>query len=197
MATRAAQDLEALLGQLGKAARSNGAKVTVGEIVETFGTRSFGPLLLLAGLLGMTPVAAVPTAPSIIALITLLISGQLLFGRETIWIPRFLAKLSVKAASLNKAVNVARKPAHVADRVVRPRLKVFTGPVADRVVAAVCVIVALCVPPLELLPFVAFIPSLAIFTFGLGLVARDGLVVLIGLAVSAGALGFLAWKLLL
>ena len=42
------------------------------------------------------------------------------------------------------------------------------GPWYRRVVVALaCVQVAICVPPLELLPFVAFVPSLAIFTFGL------------------------------
>ena len=195
MATRAAQDLEGVLSELKTAAHSNGAKVSVGEIVDAFGRRSFGPLLLLCGLLGMTPVAAVPTAPSALAVITALIAGQLLFGRERIWLPRFLEKLSVKAQRVDQAVRVARKPARVADRIVRPRLPLLTGPLADRLVALACVVVAAMVPPLELLPFVAFVPALAIAIFGIGLVARDGLVVLIALALSAGALGLVAWKL--
>ena len=197
MAEGPARDLEDVLGELQKAASTNGAKVSVGEIVETVGKRSFGPLLLLGGLLGMTPVAAIPSAPSIIALITLLVSVQLLFGRESIWIPRFLEKLSVKADRVKKAVRISRKPARFVDRLVKPRLRFLTHPAADRLVAAVCVVIALCVPPLEFLPFVAFVPSLAIATFGLGLIARDGLVVLIALLVSVGALGVLAWNLLM
>jgi hypothetical protein len=196
MAAETARDLEDVLGELDKAAKSNGAKVSVGEIVETVGKRSFGPLLLLGGLLGMTPVAAIPSAPSIIALITLLVSVQLLLGRESIWIPRFLQKLSVKADRVTKAVKVSRKPARFVDRLVRPRLQVLTHPTADRIVAAACVLIALCVPPLEFLPFVAFVPSLAIAAFGLGLIARDGLVVLIALLVSTTVFGLLAWKLL-
>ena len=193
---KAASDLEAVLGDLQRAAKSNGAKVSVGEIVETFGKRSFGPLLLLTGLLGMTPVAAIPSAPSIIALITVLIAGQLLFGRETIWLPGFLEKLSVKAERVAKAARVAQKPVHIADRIVRPRLQPLTTPLADRVVALACVLVAICVPPLEFLPFVAFVPSLAIFAFGLSLVARDGLLVLIALTLTAGVLGLIAWRVL-
>ncbi|HEY8571102.1 exopolysaccharide biosynthesis protein [Phenylobacterium sp.] len=194
MAEHPAQDLEDVLGELEKAARSNGAKVSVGELVETVGKRSFGPLLLLGGLLGMTPVAAIPTAPTLIATITLLVSVQLLFGRKTIWLPRFLEKLSVRAERVQKAVKISRKPARIVDRMVRPRLQSLTMPFADRIVAAVCVVVAICVPPLELLPFVAFIPSLAIFAFGVGLIARDGLVVLLALAVSTSLLGLLIWK---
>ena len=72
----------------------------------------------------------------------------------------------------------------------------LTTPLADRLVAAACVLVALTVPPLELLPFAAFVPALAIFAFGVGLVARDGVVVLIALLLSAAAVGLIGWKLL-
>ena len=191
-----AQDLAGVLNALNRSAKGNGAKVSVDEIVETFGQRSFGPLLLLCGLLGMTPVSAIPTAPTILAVITILIAGQMVFGRKTVWIPRFIGKLAVKAERVTKAVKVSRKPVHVVDRVVCPRLLVLTTPLADRLVAAACVLVALCVPPLELLPFAAFVPALAIFTFGVGLVGRDGLVVLIALLLSGGAIGLIGWKLL-
>ncbi|WP_334162765.1 exopolysaccharide biosynthesis protein [Phenylobacterium sp.] len=194
---QAAQDLEDLLADLDRAASTNGAKVSVGEIMDTIGKRSFGPLLLLGGLLGMTPVSAVPTAPTIIALITLLVSVQLLFGRESVWIPRFLEKLSVKADRVKKTVKVSRKPARIVDRLVKPRLEALTRPWADRVVALVCMLVAMVVPPLELLPFVAFVPSMAIATFGLGLIARDGLLVLTAFVISTTALGLAAWKFLL
>ncbi|HEY8617467.1 exopolysaccharide biosynthesis protein [Phenylobacterium sp.] len=197
MAEHAAQDLEDLIHELDKAAEDCGPKVSVGEIIDTIGKRSFGPLLLLGGLLGMTPVAAVPSVPSIIALITILVSVQLLFGRKTIWIPRFLEKLSVKAERVKKTVQVTEKPARAVDRLVKPRLQGLTKPFADRIVALVCVLVALCVPPLELLPFAAFIPSLAIATFGLGLIARDGLLVLIAFAISTSALSLIVWKLFL
>ena len=192
----AAQGLESVLRTLERTAKGNGAKVSVDEIVETFGARSFGPLLLLCGLLGMTPVSAIPTAPTVLAVIVILIAGQMVFGREAIWIPRFIGKLSVKAERLAKAVKISRKPAHVVDRVVCPRLLALTTPLADRLVALSCVLVAITVPPLELVPFAAFVPALAIFTFGVGLVARDGLVVLIALLLSAGALGLIGWRLL-
>jgi hypothetical protein len=195
MAENAAQDLEDVLGELDKCADTAGAKVSVGEIMEAIGQRSFGPLLLLGGLLGMTPVSAVPTVPSLIALITILVSVQLLFGRKSIWIPRWMEKLSVKAEKVKKSVKVSQKPARFVDKLVRPRLQALTKPFADRLVALVCILVALAVPPLELLPFAAFVPSLAIATFGLGLIARDGLVVLIAFLFSTTALGFVAYAI--
>lgn len=184
----APKDLEGLLNELNEVARTDGPKVSVEELYRAVGERSFGPLLLLAGLLGMTPVSAIPGAPTVLAIVTLLIAAQLLFGRRTLWLPRRLLRLSIPAGKLQATVKVARRPARFVDRVVRPRLAFLTGGIADRIVAAVCVVVALAVPPLELLPFVAFVPATAIAAFGLGLVARDGLLILVAFMASAGTL---------
>jgi hypothetical protein len=171
-----------------------GPKVSVEQVMDAVGRRSFGPLLLLAGLLGMTPVAAVPGAPTAIAATVLLVSGQLLFGRKSFWLPGPLLRARISTAKLQATARVARKPATIVDRWVKPRLQVLTRPIADRVVAGVCSLLAILTPPLELLPFVAFLPSSAVATFGLGLFSRDGLLILIALVVSAGALAFAAYQ---
>lgn len=189
------RDLKAVLGKVEETANGHSHNVCVGDVVEAFGPRSFGPLLLLTGLFGVTPVAAVPTAPTILALLTILIASQLVLGRRSIWLPGFLTRLTITSKRLRKAVHVARKPAKVVDKAVRPRLHQLTHPLADRIVAAVCVLVALTVPPLEFVPLAASIPSLAIFTFGLGLVTRDGLVILAALLISASAAGLIVWRL--
>jgi hypothetical protein len=59
---------------------------------------------------------------------------------------------------------------------------------ATRLVALVVVLIACAVPPLELVPFAAALPSLAIAAFGLGLIARDGLLVSFALLISGAAL---------
>ncbi|ACG77781.1 probable exopolysaccharide synthesis protein [Phenylobacterium zucineum HLK1] len=196
MAEETPQDLEDLLDELSGVAKRCGDKVSVREVYCAVGERSFGPLLLVAGLLGMTPVSAVPGAPTVLALITILIAGQLLFGRSTLWLPRRLLDLSVGADKLEKTVKIARKPARFVDRVVRPRLTFLTGRLADRVVAGVCILVACAVPPLEFLPFMAFVPATAIAAFGLGIVARDGLLILVAFGASAGTLSLLGRQLL-
>jgi len=195
MAAAQAQDLEDLLDQLDALCQRQDRKITVGEIQDAIGVRSFGPLLLLAGLMGMTPVSAVPGVPSLIAVITILIAGQLLIGRKSFWLPRKMLDLSVKNEKLGKSVRIARRPARWVDRLVRPRLTALTKGPAHWIVALACFLVAVCVPPLELLPLAAILPSLAIASFGLGLIARDGVLVLIAAGVTATALAFVAKSL--
>jgi hypothetical protein len=84
----------------------------------------------------------------------------------------------------------------VVDRVIKPRLSFLTGGLANRLVALVVVLIAFAVPPLELVPFAAALPSLAILAFGLGLIARDGLLVTIALLISGTSLFLVGQKLL-
>jgi len=196
MAQEATQDLETLVDQLSEAAEGNGPKVSIGDVVDKVGRRSFGPLLLLGGLLGMSPLGLIPTAPSIIAAVTLTVSVQLIVGRQTVWIPRFLRKVSVKSERLARAAQFARRPARIMGRVVRPRLPVVTRPPADRLAAVGCALAALATPPLELVPFAGLAPAFAVAAFGLSLIARDGVVSLIAFASTAGAAGLVGYTLL-
>jgi hypothetical protein len=190
-----AQDLEDLLDELSETAKTSGKKITAGEIYEAVDARTFGPLLLTAGLLGLTPISTVPTAPTTLAVVVALTAGQMVLGRKTLWLPRWILRLSVDADKLQVAVEVARKPARAVDRLLRPRLQVLTSGVAARVAALACLIVAFITPPLELVPFATFLPASVISVFGLGLVARDGLLVLVAICGTAAALGSVVWVL--
>jgi hypothetical protein len=190
------RDLTGLLDELDEAAETAGEKVSLKELRDAIGARSFGPLLTVAGLLALTPVGVIPGAPTALAVMVALIATQLLIGAHSFWLPKSLLKLSVRADRLAKAVEKSRKPARMVDRVLRPRLDWLTGPVGVRVVAAVCILVAISIPPLELVPFAVFAPAAAIAAFGLGLLARDGAVLCVALLASATAIGLIAAKFL-
>lgn len=189
------QNLETLLDELEQAAEGKN-KVPLKDVHEAIGERSFGPLLLAAGLAALTPLGVIPGLPTAFAIIVVLIAGQLVIGRDRFWIPRKLREHPVGADRLNKAVGWMRKPARVIDRFIRPRLTFFTQAGFTRVVALICVVIAFAIPPLELLPFAVMAPASAIAAFGLGLTARDGLLVLIALIASAITLGLLGVALL-
>ncbi|MFD1483588.1 exopolysaccharide biosynthesis protein [Paracoccus nototheniae] len=67
----------------------------------------------------------------------------------------------------------------------------FSGAVGLRVVALLCILLCTAVPPLELLPFASSIPMGAIALMGLGLMVRDGLVILIAALGALLGLGVL------
>lgn len=116
------------------------------------GDRSFGPLLAVIGLVAASPLGLIPTLPSILALGTGLVAAQLLVGMPRIWLPRFLLARSVDRERLAAAVDRVRPMTRRIDRVLRPRLTIFASGVFVRVIAALCLLLAVLIPPLELLP---------------------------------------------
>jgi hypothetical protein len=79
---------------------------------------------------------------------------------------------------------------------VRPRLAFLTTGAAERLAALACALAAIAMPPLELVPFGGIVPATAITAFGVALIARDGMIMLLALLITAGAAGLVGYALL-
>jgi hypothetical protein len=190
-----ARTLAELMEAIAERAKCANPKISLREIHETVGVRAFGPLLFVAGLLTMTPISGIPGVPSVLGLMVVLIAGQMLVGRDRIWLPGKLLRLKVGASKVERSARFALKPARFLDRLVKPRMTALTEGVPRRMVALACVCVGAVTPPLELIPFSTAAPAAAITAFGLGLTARDGVVILIALAATVGTVSLVIWRL--
>lgn len=166
--------------------------LTVGEVLEMLGRRAYGPQLLVIGLVSISPAALIPGSTWAFALLTLVVATQLAFHKRTPWLPRPALKMKLSERKLGKFIDMARPSSRAIDRVVRPRLQFITEPPWVIAVAAFCVVAALITFPLGLIPLAPFLPGVAIALFGLGLTARDGLLITLG-GVS---IGLAMWLLL-
>lgn len=166
-------------------------RVVLGDVLEAFGSRSFGPFLLLPSLIDISPVGSIPGLPTALAVVIVLVAVQLAFGRKHLWLPGFVKRRSISSKKVRKATEKARKPAGRADRWFHGRLPALTQGIFVRIAAVACILLACTVPPLELFPFATTAPMAAIATFGLALMVRDGAVMIVaillaGVAVAAG-----------
>lgn len=182
------KSLEELLDRLEDAADKS-PKVSLDLMMDEIGRRSFGPLLLLGGLVMVAPVIGdIPGVPTILGLFVLLVSLQMLIGTDHFWMPAWLLKRSVKAAKVKKATRGKwlRPPAKFIDRFLRHRMEWLTGTGGARAMAVASVLLALATPLAEFVPFSANGLGAGIALFGLALIAHDGVVALIGwIVVSA------------
>ncbi|MGM0832340.1 exopolysaccharide biosynthesis protein [Halomonas qinghailakensis] len=161
------------------------AKVSVDDVVHAVGRRSFGPLLLVAGLITLAPIIGdIPGMPTLMAVLVVLTSVQLLIGRETFWLPKWLTKRSISREKFDKAIRYMKKPAKWVDSLLGVRLAWMTGYIGIRVTAVMCLLIALAMPPMEFIPFSANGAGLALTLFGLGLVARDGIMLSLGFLLT-------------
>jgi hypothetical protein len=120
--------------------------------------------------------------------VVLLVTGQLLAGRHSFWLPGFISRRSVTAQRLDSGLRRIQPVARWIDRFLRPRLTFLMNGVATYLVAAACLSLACMLPVLELVPFGAAAPALAITAFALAMVANDGILAVLGYAATAASL---------
>lgn len=161
--------------------------VRLEAILQAVGRRSFGPIILVTGLITLAPlIGDIPGVPTMMGLLVLLTAGQLLVGRKTFWLPGFLLQRSVPHARLHRGLDWLEKPVRFIDRFLHPRLEVITHGKGALVIAVACVCIALTMPALEFIPFSANLAGAALTAFGLALIVRDGYLAVFALAVTAG-----------
>lgn len=174
--------LEELLDTLGKV-DSGYPELSLGEIIEAVGTRSFGPLLVLAGLIALSPLSGIPGVSTMVGALVVLIAIQLLIGRRHFWLPQWLKRRRVARSTYETALRYARRPARFVDRLLRPRLVALTNGPGLLVIAALCMLIAASMPLFELVPFSATIAGGIFTAFGLSLIAHDGLFGVVALLI--------------
>ncbi|HEX7007671.1 MAG TPA: exopolysaccharide biosynthesis protein [Alphaproteobacteria bacterium] len=186
-AKKKSRNLNGMLDDLSDAAKK-GERVAIADVLNTIGRRAFGSLLLVPGLVVLSPLASIPGVGTAAGVVVLLIAGQLLVGADSFWLPRFVRRSSVDRESFAKAIKTMRPVARVVDKLLRPRLDVLTREPATYGVAAICIVLALTLPVLDFVPFTALVPAAAITAFGLALIAHDGALAVVAFAFSAASL---------
>lgn len=172
-------------------------RIAFGDLVAAMQNRAFGILFLIFGIPNCVPMP--PGIPVICGIILGLIAGQMAVGRSSLWLPKRLAVKTFARSDLARIVARANPWIVWLERFARPRYNLFAGEAARRVVG--CIIVFLGFVLILPIPFLGNMPpGIAICIFGLGLVERDGLVVIIGfvatvigLLITAG-MTWLIWQ---
>ncbi len=187
----AGQSVNDILDQLDELADAQD-EVCVGDVIDAFGNRSYGPFLLVPALIGVSPVGGIPGVPTFLAATILLVAAQIACGRRHLWLPGMIERRAVDADRLGTATDKLRGVAKWLDRWFKGRFERFTGTKAGRIAAAIVVVLCAAVPPLELLPFAVILPMAVIAAFGIALTVRDGALMLIAFAGSLAAFAVLA-----
>ncbi|QZZ37263.1 exopolysaccharide biosynthesis protein [Nitratireductor kimnyeongensis] len=160
-------------------------KVTIGQIRQALGDRSFATLLVFFASLNLLPFP--PGSTLVLGPPLVLVALQMVMGNRTVWLPQFL---------LNKAIG-ADKFRHMSERLIprliwlerliKPRYWPFARDHADRIIglAALILSIAVTLP----IPLGNWFPAFSCALIGLALSERDG--VLLGIAVTCGVLSLM------
>ena len=168
---------------------SEETRVSIGDILKAFGHRSFGPLLLMAGLVTLAPIIGdVPGIPTLMAVLVVMSAGQLLLQREHFWFPHWMLSRSVKQQALDKVLSRFQPVAKLLDRWLHERMPLFIQNTGVHAIAITCIFIAAAMPFMEFVPFSANGAGIGLTAFGLSLIFRDGLLALLAMIVTLGTL---------
>lgn len=188
--------LEQLFERIKEAAKQ-GEPVSLEAVMKTIGRRSFGTLILLAGLITLAPlVGDIPGMPTIMGVLVVLSAGQLLLRRKQFWMPSWLLNRSVSQDKLIASLKRLRPPARFIDRLLQPRLTVLIRGSGRYLIAIACIGIAAAMPVMEMVPFSANIAGAALTAFGLSLIAQDGLLALIAFLFTFITFGLFIYYLI-
>jgi len=161
-----------------------GERIAVGSIVAALKDRAYALLVVLLGLPNCLPMP--PPIPLVCGVVLASVAVQMLAGRGMPWLPQTLIARSIAKRDLARAVARALPVLIRLERFSRPRLTMLGGAYAIPVLGLV--ILALALGLVVAAPVIGQIPlGVAVCLVGLGLVERDGLLIIVGAAV--GALG--------
>jgi len=164
------------------AAEAPAAGLTLHALTHALGERAFGLMLFVLALPVCVPLLY--GVPQIVSLPMLAIAVQMAMGRQEPWMPHRFGERRLGKTALVRMAAGARRWFGWIERLARPRLMRLSGPTAERIVGAIFVLFIASI----LIPFPASntLPGIGVMMASVGLITRDGLLVLAGLTIGLG-----------
>ena len=161
--------------------------LTLAAFSAALGERVFGVLLFALAIPVCMPFLY--GVPQVVALPMMAVAAQMAAGRDAPWMPRRFSNRTIAKAGLQRMARGARKWFGWIEALARPRLTVLSGPTAERLVGAIFVV--FCASVLAPLPATNTAPGIGVALASMGLITRDGLLVLAGLVLGAAWIAIL------
>jgi hypothetical protein len=194
MASETERGLVAVVDRIKAECRDHEA-VEIGHAVDAVGRRGLGTLLLLVALVSLSPLGSIPGSSIVFGAILLLLSAQVTFGVERVWLPGFVRRRSLPGPRLTGTLDRFVAVGRWLGPLLRRRLEAFLEPPVVRLVGFAGAVFALSMMVFGFFPFGSFPAAIGFIAIGLGMTVRDGLLVLGGLlfgaALTAAALQLL------
>ena len=155
-------------------------RLTFSDLAARLHYRAWGGLLFIFAAINVLPLP--PGTTTFFAIPVLLISAQMVFGRETPWFPARIERRGITKSELRRVIGKMGWLEARVERLFKPRLPRLTGRTAARVIGLVCFLLGLIIAiPLPLLHHA---PAASVALFGLAMIYRDGALVIVAAIAS-------------
>jgi hypothetical protein len=161
-------------------AQHRAGTLTLGTLLTALGETSFGWAIVVFSLVTLLPLP--PGTTLLTALPLLVTTGQMFLGYPHVRLPRVLSGLRIDLDRLRRGVLRLRPVTRRLERILRPRYITLFARRNERPLGLVLFVIAfaLFLP----VPLSGWFPAVSLFTVGVGIVERDGLVSFVGLLLG-------------
>lgn len=158
-------------------------EISVEQLMTALHERGFGLLMAVLVLPNCVPVPIPPGMSTVFSIPLLFISVQMLIGLDHPWLPEWLRRKRIGHGMLARAVRAVAPRLRWLEKFLRPRLSFASSKAGERVVGLFWLVfsLAVAVP----LPATNFVPGVSILIMALGLLNKDGVVMLIGAVIGS------------
>jgi hypothetical protein len=180
--------LSALLAEIAEGPEDD--RISIGDLLAALKRRALGALIFIFAVPVALPLP--PGVSTVFGAPLLFLTAQLMLGMKP-WLPKFITNRSLKRGEFKRIISAVAPWLHRAESVMRPRLSFVGQRPFVYLLGLMCLILSiiLFLP----IPLGNMLPALAVAIISLGLLARDGLWMLIGLAVGVLAI-VIVWGVL-
>jgi hypothetical protein len=168
-------------------AAAPGDSVTLDWVLAQLHERAFGLFLLILALPCCIPLLY--GIPQVVSLPLMFVAAQIFIGRRVPWLPARLGARTVSKAGLDGLARRAGPWLRRIEAVSRPRLGALTRAPLDRIVGLALLLFSASI--LVPLPGTNTVPGFAVVIVAMGLLQRDGMLVILGGLIGTAWIGTL------
>ncbi len=162
---------------------SEAERITIGDLLHGMEDRAAAALILIFALPNALPTP--PGTSTVLGIPLLFLCAQLAAGWP-VWLPAFITRRSMRRSDYSALLDKAEPWLARAERLLKPRLTVLTSWLAERLLGILWLILSfvLVLPiPLGNMP-----PAASLCLMALGLLAADGVFIILGVVAAIAAL---------
>lgn len=175
--------LSAVLRRIALAARSRA--VTMRELVDAVGQGGLGGAIMLLGVITALPTFGIPVA-TVVSLGILSLGAQLVRGDQHIALPDKVSQLAINSRAGRKLIYRTSRILAWIEKRTAPRWGFLTQASLYPAIGLIVLVMAFII--LLPIPLGNLVPSIATVLIGAGLMAKDGVLVALGLGTSGLAI---------
>lgn len=171
--------------------------ITVGQIKTALHERGFGVIMAIAALPLCLPIPVPPGYTLLFSIPIFIFSTQMVLGQDSPWLPQWLTRKKIPRHALASLTEKSVPRLRQIERLMKPRMAFASSKVGEKLIGVFAFLFAIPVALPIPVPLTNLLPGFGILIMSLGLLSKDGLIIIAGMIMGSIGVGILGLVLVI